>query len=373
MAIDFPNAPALNQTFTVSGVTWQWDGTKWIVGGVITQGPLDAALHVPLNINSSMQVSQESGAGNIAVISNKYLVDGFIIGFVNATVASTWVQAGVPNGNAPSVGGSQNWLAVNITTAGATIAAGDVYLFQVPLEGTAVARLAWGTANARPVVVRFTIAAPMAGTYALIVINAASNRTYVRTFALATVNAFQTFYLTIPGDTIGTWPKDTSKNMTVGIAFAAGTTYQTAPGIWTAGTFFGATGQTNGIGVTGTWYIQDFAVYDATGFATDTGPPFVVPAYEQELARCMRYYQQVSSNALITPTAANQYLAANVILSPPMRASPTLTVIGATNNSNIGAVTNDTISANGFRQIAQSSAAAGFAQFSQSMKCDARL
>ena len=31
MAIDFPNSPAVNQTFTANGTTWKWDGISWNV------------------------------------------------------------------------------------------------------------------------------------------------------------------------------------------------------------------------------------------------------------------------------------------------------------------------------------------------------
>ena len=31
MAIDFPNTPTLNQTYTVGNKTWQYDGEKWVV------------------------------------------------------------------------------------------------------------------------------------------------------------------------------------------------------------------------------------------------------------------------------------------------------------------------------------------------------
>jgi hypothetical protein len=31
MAIDFPNAPILNQTYSVGDRTWQYDGSKWLV------------------------------------------------------------------------------------------------------------------------------------------------------------------------------------------------------------------------------------------------------------------------------------------------------------------------------------------------------
>jgi hypothetical protein len=28
-AIDFPNSPSVNDTFTVGSVTWKWDGSVW--------------------------------------------------------------------------------------------------------------------------------------------------------------------------------------------------------------------------------------------------------------------------------------------------------------------------------------------------------
>lgn len=30
MALNFPDSPTLNQTYTASGKTWQWDGTSWV-------------------------------------------------------------------------------------------------------------------------------------------------------------------------------------------------------------------------------------------------------------------------------------------------------------------------------------------------------
>ena len=30
-AIDFPNSPAIGDTHTVGGTTWEWDGTVWLV------------------------------------------------------------------------------------------------------------------------------------------------------------------------------------------------------------------------------------------------------------------------------------------------------------------------------------------------------
>lgn len=33
MAINFPDAPTLNQIHTAAGCSWKWDSTKWVVSG----------------------------------------------------------------------------------------------------------------------------------------------------------------------------------------------------------------------------------------------------------------------------------------------------------------------------------------------------
>ena len=41
MAIDFPNSPTLNQTFSSSGRTWKYDGEKWVLSGGLNLDDLD--------------------------------------------------------------------------------------------------------------------------------------------------------------------------------------------------------------------------------------------------------------------------------------------------------------------------------------------
>ena len=36
MAIDFPNSPTTNQTFTVGLKTWKYDGEKWVINDALS-------------------------------------------------------------------------------------------------------------------------------------------------------------------------------------------------------------------------------------------------------------------------------------------------------------------------------------------------
>jgi len=40
-AINFPNAPAVNDTYVVGGVTYTWDGVKWQASLVIGTSQLE--------------------------------------------------------------------------------------------------------------------------------------------------------------------------------------------------------------------------------------------------------------------------------------------------------------------------------------------
>ena len=38
-AIDFPNSPAADDTFTVGSIIWKWNGTTWQSQGISVAGP----------------------------------------------------------------------------------------------------------------------------------------------------------------------------------------------------------------------------------------------------------------------------------------------------------------------------------------------
>ena len=61
MAIDFPNSPVADETFTSGGTTWIWDGTSWnlyLGGNLVTQASLSSTLS-SYALSSSLSGYQE--------------------------------------------------------------------------------------------------------------------------------------------------------------------------------------------------------------------------------------------------------------------------------------------------------------------------
>jgi hypothetical protein len=71
-AIDFPNSPSLNQTFTSGVQTWRWDGVSWnlviatVVGATGPTGPQGAASNVtgPTGATGTFSVAASTPPGS---------------------------------------------------------------------------------------------------------------------------------------------------------------------------------------------------------------------------------------------------------------------------------------------------------------------
>lgn len=181
---------------------------------------------------------------------------------------------------------------VTVTSADASLGATQFAQFGQTLEGLRVADLEFGLSTAKQVVLAFDWYSP-AGTYAVVLRNAATDRSYVAEFAVAGGEASTWVRRTvvIPGDTSGTWPKTAVAGCSIGFSIACGSTYQTTPGAWQAGNYLGTASMSNGIGTTSaTFGLRRVGLYadpDETGVA----PPFVLPDYDDDLRSCQRYWE----------------------------------------------------------------------------------
>lgn len=271
-----------------------------------TRGPKNYLL------NGAMMVSQENPLTS-GTINGFYAVDQFASEFTHGGT-TTLVQVA-----STSPTGSPNRLRVTATAADASVAAGDFLQILQRIEGLRVVDLLFGTSAAKTITVRFGVKAP-AGTYCVMVTNSALNRRYIAEYTITAgeANTDVMKSVTIPGDTSGTWLKDTGTGLVVYWNLMCGTTFQAAAGSWVTSGLASAS-QFNLMGTIN----NVFELFDVSLVEGAYAPSFVVPDYISELELCKRYYQKWSY--IVMASGAQEGL----ILPTALRATPVITGGGA--------------------------------------------
>jgi hypothetical protein len=372
MAFDFPNAPTTGQVYG----GYSWDGEKWIgatsSGAIYVNDPPPP--NAPVNSlwwnsatgvlsikyydgNSTQWVALLGGSGsavlydtaqsltsaqqaqarsNIGVTKKNYIINGAMMvsqengGTVGTTVGYYPVDAFVLSGTVTggsaqqvasvSPAGSPNRTRVTVTTPKTPVAAGDIFFLEHGIEGLRVADLNFGAATAKTVTLQFGVKAP-AGTYGVVLLNKGSSRTYVSEYVIAAGEANTDIMrsLVIPGDTIGTWPKDNTGSFYLRWGLMVGSTYQQAAGTWGTTNAVGSPNQFNFMGTVGNVFeLFDVGLYEGT-----VAPPFVVPDYASELAACRRYFIKFNAEPLGW-TASTNIPYGVLSFKNAMRSNPTM-------------------------------------------------
>ena len=278
-------------------------------------------------INGAMMVSQQNGT-TAGTINSYYAADQWTTFTANG---GAWSYGQVAS---PTPAGSPNRIRFTVTTADAVVGATDQAAIATKLEGLRVADLRFGSASAKTVTIQFGVKAP-AGTYCVVVFNAANNRSYVAEYVIAAgeANTDVVKSVVIAGDVTGTWAIDNTIGMYVQWGLMAGSNWQQAAGSWGAGaSIIGSSNQFNFMGTNG----NVFELFDVGLYEGNVAPPFMVPDYPGELALCRRYYTQLTNEPL---GMANTVYSTSVFRYPvAMRAAPTVAIGTFTVNSgNVGA------------------------------------
>jgi len=312
----------------IAGVwsAWAYEDQD-VVDLVTTVAPFDAMSYSGMQINGGMEVSQEKGFSSSAT-SGMHACDGWRI-YTNGTVSA-------PTGSFPTAAfpGFSNCLAAVVFIAQPSMGAGEYCILMQNIEGYRVSRLAWGTANAKPITLSFWSQHTRPGVYTGTIRNGVPNRSYGFTYTHAAADTPQYNTITIPGDQTGTWTVTSGVGMGVIFAVACGSSLTLpAAGVWTAGSYFAAPGQINGVAATSDRFrITGVTVLPGTQAPTAAQSPLIMRPYDQELATCKRYWRAITPEGA---GAASSNIAAQFsIRHDGMRAAPTIlvpTVITLTN------------------------------------------
>ena len=303
-------------------------------------------------INGDMRIDQRN-AGAAVTVSGSYSVDRFPI--VNSTDGAFSAQQ---DSSAPA--GFVTSLKYTTTTADASLSASQYSFIDQWIEGTNVADLAWGTANAKTVTLSFWVRSSLTGTFGGALRNSDNNRSYPFTYTISVADTWEYKTVTIPGDTSGTWLTTTGRGMACNFGLGVGTDFSNTAGAWAGANYLSATGAVSVIGtLNATWYI--------TGVQLEVGSvatPFERLDYGRQLIQCQRYYARITSGtgASTVKTAFGVGLAvatnsANLLVLAPvtMRAFPTFNYssVDFTDSTNydaaVSAITEATYSNNGVR------------------------
>lgn len=292
-------------------------------------------------VNGALQISQENGDA-AGTTDAYYVADQFCVerNTSAGTITAQRVQSTTP-------GGARDRARITITTADTSLAAGEYLQFRTRLEGVNVADLLWGTASARPIVLRFLFKGP-SGTYAARIGNSAGNRSYIALFSPSAANTDEIIEIAVPGDTSGTWLADTSIGMQLSVVLACGSTFQGSTG-WQSGNILGTSGVSNGMGTgSAVFEFGEFGMYldaDASG----TAPSWELPSRDAELLSCQRFYCKSFPEGIVPADGAGaaEHLAAfayattdaqvqRIFFPVEMRATPSASFYRSSEGSSAG-------------------------------------
>lgn len=302
--------------------TYEVESRALNLGQMVVDGPEEQTEDMlrPISIrnrlvNPDFAVTQR---GTGAVTTNgAYAADMWKLLLSN--VGTTAPQAQVTNVLSPN--GSTNRLVLSIGGTG-SVADDTIIAVHQRLEAARVADFKYGGTAAEDVILQVGVRSSHAGTFPVVLRNAALDRAFVGTYTIGAgdVNADLIFQWWIEGITDGTWPTLRNAWGELVLGMAAGADYRVTQRGWHSGTspYVLTTSACTNLAVNG----QSLQFFDV-GLWLDSDkfgdvPKWEAPDYGQNLQDCRQYYQKFSQR--IIPTA-------NIItgrLTPAMRATPTL-------------------------------------------------
>jgi hypothetical protein len=267
-------------------------------------------------INGAMMIDQRNAGASVTPSSSAYTLDRWQAVMSQSSKYSVQQNAGSVT---PPAGYTKY---LGVTSASAySVLTGDYFTIQQPIEGFNVADLGWGAAGAASVTLSFWVRSSLTGTFGGTLQNSGYSRSYPFTYTVSAANTWEQKTVTIAGDTSGTWLTDNSTGVRLNFNLGTGTTYSGTAGSWAGANYLSATGATSVVGTSGaTLYITGVQLEKGS-----TATSFDVRPYGTELALCQRYYQSAPDGTLAA--SGGQY--ASGFFPVTMRATPTLTIVGA--------------------------------------------
>jgi hypothetical protein len=227
------------------------------------------------------------------------------------------------------------------TAVDSSVAAGDDYRWATDIEGYDVARLAYGSSDAKTATLSFWVKSSLTGTYCGAFYSTTASRHYIYEYTISSANTWEKKTITVEGDTTGSWNRTNGNGLRIYWGFGSGSDVQGTADVWAAGEKWETTNQAAWIGsASATFYITGVQLE-----VGETATPFEHRSFGDELRRCQRYFFREGNvgdalHYLTTGPVAGQrwYFQA---LPVQMRADPTDTIYGTSSEGQSGKIQKD--------------------------------
>ncbi len=298
-------------------------------------------------INGGMVIDQRNNGASVTPTFSIYTVDRWSANISQSSKFSVQQNAG---GITPPVGFT-NYLGVTSLSA-YSVSATDYFYIQQWIEGSNIADLNLGTANAKTFTVSAWVYSSLIGTFggAIQGYNGSSFRSYPFSYTIPTANTWTYVSITIPGDTFTFSYNSTNGNgLAVIFSLGTGSSVSGTSGTWASGQYFSATGATSVVGTSGaTFYI--------TGVQLEVGTvasSFDYRVYSHELAMCQRYFIYLQAGSLFGGVSNGGAGEVFANLPVTMRVNPAVTVPSGTLTYNVPWIGNITATANFLDRVSE--------------------
>ena len=237
-----------------------------------------------LIINGSMDIAQR-GTSSTGVTSNGYYTcDRWNTIPINL---GTWTLT--KSTDVPTNQGFASSFKLDCTTADASPAADDLFIFRQKMEGQNLQYIKKGTSSAESLTLSFWVKSNKTGTYIAELFDNDNTRQISKAYTINSADTWEKKTVTFPGDTTGALDNDNAVSLLAQFWLGSGSTYSsgTLSTTWTANTNANrAVGQVNLADSTSNeWYITGVQLEAGT-----TASDFEFLPFDVNYQRCARYY-----------------------------------------------------------------------------------
>jgi hypothetical protein len=240
-------------------------------------------------------------------------------------------------------------LKVDCTTAEAAVAVNEAELITQRIEAQNLQHLDYGAAGAKTLVLSWWMKSPKNGTHCVSMYQRDANKSYVREVTVTSVDTWEKFTVTFPGDTAGTINNDNGSGLEVSFPLLVGSNYHDTADAWAAGTGFSTSNQQNLLDNTANNFYITGVQLEVGSVATD----FEHEDYGTTLAKCQRYFLALTQSSDLWHAGYQNLTSrfyAPLNFAVEMRAAPSATSSAASTfalNLTGGSVSGSTVDAGG--------------------------